>query len=147
MRIACKILLWNKTASLRDIEVKYRSEPTSVCFIPRARLQFRKPEPRIRRLSWRQFLDVSVMQELAIMRRLTTAVLFIPLNLFPPIALTQTKLPDQSQSSSPAKQQVASRDRVPISEQHRTCPFLGFLILLCIPAEERFALNCFALTL
>jgi len=77
MRIACKILLWNKTASLRDIEVKYRSEPTSVCFIPRARLQFRKRESRIRRLSWRQFLDVSVMQELAIMRRLTTAVLFI----------------------------------------------------------------------
>jgi hypothetical protein len=46
-------------------------------FIPRACLQFRKPEPRIRRLSWRQLLDVSVMQELAIMRRLTTAVLLV----------------------------------------------------------------------
>jgi hypothetical protein len=87
------------------------------------------------------------MQELAIMRRLTTAVLFIALNLFLRVALTQTKLPDQSQSAGPAKQQVASRDMVLISEQHRTCPFLAFLILLCNPAEERFALNCFALTL
>jgi hypothetical protein len=117
MRIACEILLWNKTASLRDIEVKYRPEPTSACFIPRVRLQFRKSEPRIRRLSWRQLLDVPLMQELAIMRRLTTAVLFIALNLFPPVALTQTKLPDQSQSPGAAKQQVASRDRVLISEQ------------------------------
>ena len=56
------------------------------------------------------------------MRRLTTAVLFIALNLFPPVAPTQTKLPDQSQSAGPAKQQVASRDRGAISEQHRTCP-------------------------
>jgi hypothetical protein len=102
------MFLWNKTASLRDIEVKYRPEPSSVCFIPRVRLQFRKPEPRIRRLSGRQFLDVSVMQELAIMRRLTTAVLLI----------------------------AASDLR-----------FLGFLIPLRIPTEERFVLNCFALTL
>jgi hypothetical protein len=49
------------------------------------------------------------------MRRLTTAVLFIALNLFPPVALTQTKLPDQSQSAGPAKQQVASRHRVCLS--------------------------------
>ena len=62
------------------------------------------------------------------MRRLTTAVLFIALNHFPPIALTQTKLPDQSQSSGPASQQVASRDRVLTSEQHRTysCSFSLF---------------------
>jgi hypothetical protein len=88
--------------------VKYRSEPTFVCFIPRARLQFGKPEPRIRRLSWRQLLDVSVMQEPAIMRRLTTAVLLI----------------------------AASDLR-----------FLAFVIPLRIPTEERFVLNCFALTL
>jgi hypothetical protein len=84
VRIACKILLWNKTTSLRDIEVKYRPEPTSACFVPRGRLQFRKTEPRIRRLFWRQLLDVPVILELAIMRRLTTPVLFIALNLFPP---------------------------------------------------------------
>src|SRR5437016_3618233 len=103
MKLACKIFLWTKTASLREIEVKYRPEPTSACFIPRARLQFRKPEPRIRRLAWRQLLDVPVMQELAIMRQLTIAVLFIALNLFPPVALTQTKLPELSQSPGPAK--------------------------------------------
>jgi hypothetical protein len=61
------------------------------------------------------------------MRRLTTAVLFIALNLFPPIALTQTKLPYQSQSSGPAKQQVASRGSALISEQHRTCSFSSSL--------------------
>jgi len=71
-------------------------------------LQFRKPEPRIRRLSWHQLLDVSVMQELAIMRRLTTAVLL-----------------------------VAAPD----------LRFFAFLIPLRIPTEERFVLNCFALTL
>jgi len=67
----------NKTASLREIETKHRPEPPSACFIPRVCLQFRKPEPRIRRLSGRQLLDAAVMRELAIMRRLTTAVLFI----------------------------------------------------------------------
>jgi hypothetical protein len=98
----------NKTASLREIETKYRPEPPSACFMPRVRLQFRKPEPRICRLSGRQLLDVSVMRELAIMRRLTTAVLLI----------------------------AASDLR-----------FLAFLIPLRISTEERFVLNCFALTL
>jgi hypothetical protein len=86
------------------------------------------------------------------MRRLTTAVLFIALNLFPPVALTQTKLPDQSQSAGPAKQQVASRHRVCLSPSSigpaLSClPYSLFFILLCIPTEERFGLNCFALTL
>jgi hypothetical protein len=70
--MACKILRWNKTASLRDIEVKYRPEPTSACFILPVPLQFMNLEPRIRRLSWRQLLDVPVLQELAIMQRLAT---------------------------------------------------------------------------
>lgn len=99
--IACKILRWNKTASLRDMEVKNGPEPTSACFIPRVRLQFRKPEPQIRLLSGPQLLDVPVMQEPAIMRRLITAALFIALALFPPVAPTQTKFPEQSQSPGP----------------------------------------------
>lgn len=48
------------------------------------------------------------MQELAIIRRFTAAVLLIALLLFPPVALTLTKLADQSQS--PPTNQVASRD-------------------------------------
>jgi hypothetical protein len=46
--------------------VKYRLEPKSAYFIPRVRSQVRKPEPQIRRVSWRQLLDVSVMQELGV---------------------------------------------------------------------------------
>jgi len=90
------------------MEVKVPLRTDFRMFIPRVYLQFRKPEPRIRRLSWRQLLDVSVMQELAIMRRLTTAVLL-----------------------------VAAPD----------LRFFAFLIPLRIPTEERFVLNCFALTL
>jgi hypothetical protein len=46
--------------------VKYRLEPKSAYFIPRVRSQVRKAEPQIRSLSWRQLLDVSVMQEQAV---------------------------------------------------------------------------------
>ncbi len=75
VRIECHaVTRFHRDAILRDHGI---ADPPSACFIPRVCLQFRKPEPRIRRLSGRQLLDASVMRELAIMRRLTTAVLFI----------------------------------------------------------------------
>ena len=67
------------------------------------------------------------MQELAIMHRLTAAVRYIDLLLFPPVPLTLTKLPDQWQS--PPRTNLR---RAILSAGCITLPRPVFLILLPI---------------